>query len=334
MSRSNPYYNGPQSDHFDGLRFFNPDAPDTDRGLGDVLRWQRASLGKAKSVWPAQVPVTQVVPEASVTGLRATLVGHATVLVQMQGLNLLTDPVWAERASPLSFAGPKRVNAPGIDLAQLPPIHAVLLSHNHYDHLDLHALKHLHAVHAMPIFTPLGNDALLRKHIPGVDVRAGDWGDRFECGGAEITVVPAQHWSSRGVRDRRMALWGGFMVRNGAGLVYFAGDTGYGDGRIFKALRRDHGQPDLALIPIGAYEPRWFMAAQHVNPAEAVSIMLDLGARQALGIHWGTFKLTDEGWEAPRLALTAALAAHGLPRDRFVAGLPGDRLDVPRAAGA
>jgi L-ascorbate metabolism protein UlaG (beta-lactamase superfamily) len=325
----NPYYSGPVTDHFDGLRFFNPGEPDTDRSFGDMLRWRRSV---PDNPWPGSVPVTPVVPEPRVAGLRVTMVGHATLLIQVAGLNLLTDPVWSDRASPLAFAGPRRVTAPGVRLEDLPPIDAVLLSHNHYDHLDIATLRALHARQTPLIVTPLGNDRLVHRHIPGARVVTGDWGARFEIGpGAEVHIVPATHWSSRGIRDRRMALWGGFMVRAGGRLIYFAGDTGYGTGTIFRAMRARFGPTDLALLPIGAYDPRWFMAAQHTDPEEAIRIMRDLEARAALGIHWGTFKLTDEPRDDPALRLAAGLAAQGIEPGAFVAMQPSDVADYDSA---
>lgn len=318
----NPYYRGPASDHFDGSRFFNPGEPDTDRTLSDIIRWRRSV---PDNPWPASIAVTPVLPDARVERLRVTMVGHATVLIQLAGLNLLTDPVWSDRASPLGFAGPKRITVPGVQLDDLPPIDAILLSHNHYDHLDIAALKALHERHAPLIVTPLGNDAIIRRHVPAARIEAGDWGDRFAIGPeAEVHIVPATHWSSRGIRDRRMALWGGFMLRAGGKQVYFAGDTGYGTGTIFRDMRARFGPTDLALLPIGAYDPRWFMAAQHTDPEEAVQIMLDLEARAAVGIHWGTFKLTDEPRDDPAVRLAAELAAKGIDPASFAALKPAD----------
>ena len=322
MPRSvNPYYSGLPSDHFDGLRFFNPDHLGTDRKFRDLLRWKLT--GKA-AVWPRSVPQRQTVPDADVAGLRATIVGHATVLIQAGGLNVLTDPVWSERASPLSFAGPRRVWAPGIAFEALPRIDAVLLSHNHYDHMDMATLRRLHLKHSPLMVTSLGNEAILRRAIPGVRVAAGDWWDRIGIGeDAEARIVPAYHWSSRTGRDRRMALWSGFMLSTAGGSAYFAGDTGYGDGRIFREVRRRIGRPDLALIPIGAYAPRWFMSAQHADPNEAVRILEDLEAARAVGIHWGVFQLTDERREEPPELLLEALARRGIAESLFPAGEPG-----------
>jgi L-ascorbate metabolism protein UlaG (beta-lactamase superfamily) len=326
MTMTNPYYQGPPSDHFDGTRFFNPGQTAPIGGLGAFMRWKRTAQ---PAPWPRSVPVAEAVPEAKVAGLRITMVGHATLLIQAAGLNILTDPVWSDRASPFSFTGPKRVTQPGIDFARLPPIHVVLLSHNHYDHLDTATLKRLQATHRPLFVMPLGNDAIVRRAVPDARIVTGDWGDAIDLGeGVEAHLVPANHWSSRGIRDGRMALWCGYMIRTGARLIYFAGDTGYGGGAIFRDMRERFGAPDMSLIPIGAYEPRWFMEPQHVNPEEAVRIMLDTGSKRAIGIHWGTFQLTDEGRGEPLFALDAALAAAGVDPAAFVAGLPGGVYNV------
>ena len=243
---------------------------------------------------------------------------------------MLTDPVWSDRTSPVRFAGPKRVTPPGIAFADLPPIDVVLLSHNHYDHLDIATLKRLHQRNSPLIATPLGNDAIVRAAIPSARVATGDWGARIELPhDAAAHVVPAHHWSARGIGDRRMALWGGFMLRTRSRLVYFAGDTGYGDGEIFRAMRQAYGAPDVALLPIGAYAPRWFMAAQHTDPDEAVRIMLDLEATCAIGIHWGGFPLTDEEREEPKALLLKSIEQRGISPDRFPAASAGEVFDYP-----
>ena len=323
MAKRNPYYSGPPSSHFDGLRFFNPGVPGSDKGLREVLRWK---LQGQAARWPRQVPVVQAVPEPRCERLTITMVGHATLLIQVAGLNLLTDPVWSERASPLSFAGPKRVAMPGIAFEQLPPIEVVLLSHNHYDHFDVATLKRLQQRDAPLFVTPLGNDTLLKRHLPNARVACGDWGEGFDlCPGIRVEIVPSNHWSSRSTSDRRMALWGGFMLRSPAGLLYFAGDTGYAGGQIFRDLRKRFGPVDVGLIPIGAYAPEWFMAAQHCTPEEAIRIMQDMDVKRALGIHWGTFQLTDEARDEPAQRLRAGLAAQGLDPARFLAAEPGLR---------
>ena len=321
----NRYYQGPVSDHFDGVRFFNPGEPETDRSFRDILRWKRAV---PNNPWPHAVPVTPALPDPHVEGLRVTMVGHATLLLQIGGLNLLTAPVWSDRASPFTRVGPRRVTAPGIKLKDLPRIDAVLLSHNHYDHFDIATLKALHARHAPLIVTPLGNDSIIRRHIPKAGITAGDWGSQTSIGpDADVHIVPANHWSSHGLRDRRMALWGGFVLRVKDKQIYFAGDTGYGTGQVFRQIRERFGPPDLALLPIGAYDPRWFLAAQHADPDEAIQIMRDLEARAAVAIHWGTFKLTDEPRDDPALRLAKGLAAKGIAPDVFVTLQPGETAD-------
>jgi len=310
------------SDHFDGERFFNPDHPSTDRSLIELLRWR---LRGSRAAWPAAVAVRQVIPAAKVDGLSVTMVGHATVLIQAAGRNLLVDPVWSERASPVSWAGPRRVTQPGIAFEKLPPIDAVLLTHNHYDHLDIHSLQRLWDQHRHRIVAPLGNDTVVARKAPGIKVETRDWGEMIDLGsGLIVWLHPANHWSARGTGDRRHALWCGFVVETRAGRVYVAGDTGYGNGQIFRDLATRHPPIDLAILPIGAYEPRWFMKNQHVDPSEAVQIMLDCHAPQALGVHWGTFSLTDESRMAPKEALQRELARRQVPEASFIALEPGD----------
>ena len=319
----NRYYAGPSSDHFDGARFFNPGQPSTDRSLAALLRWR---FGGRRAAWPEQIAATgPTQPTARVAGVAITMVGHASVLIQAAGQNLLVDPVWSERASPVRFAGPKRANAPGIAFEDLPPIDAVLVSHSHYDHLDAATLARLYAGHRPRIITPLGNDAVIARAAPGCLPEAGDWGDTFRIADdVRVTLHAAHHWSARRIGDRRMALWSGFVIEARGSVIYVAGDTGYGDGAIFRQVRQRFGPPLAAILPIGAYEPRWFMRNQHVNPAEAVRILLDCGARQALGVHWGTFQLTDEDREAPATALNDACLRHGISSERFIPFRPGE----------
>lgn len=315
----NPYYQGPVSNNFDGLRFFM-DGHTCDKSLRELLRWR--FKGK-RAVWPARYdsPFTDMPPRRS-ERLRVVLVGHASFLVQIAGLNLLIDPVWSERASPIRIAGPKRANAPGVAFDDLPPIDAVLLTHNHYDHLDMQTLARLWTRFRPRVIAPLGNAAILAPAVP--NVVSLDWGDSFALSDSlAVHLRKALHWSARGLRDRRMALWGAYALTTPSGLIYHVGDSAYGDGGHFRDVRTEFGRPTLAILPIGAYAPRWFMASQHMNPAEAVQAWQDCGAAQALGHHWGTFQLTDEPIEAPLAALTKALDNIGALPESFLALRPG-----------
>ena len=324
-SSRNRYYSGPVSDHFDGVRFFNPGGTPL-RGLSDLLKWQ---FGGTRKTWPAQVPVNTSRPPARAEDMTITMVGHATLLIQTSGLNILTDPVWSDRASPLAFAGPKRVAAPGVAFADLPKIDAVLISHNHYDHLDLATLASLHAAHAPQIIAPLGNDAIIRSAVPDARITVADWGQSVALGALTVHIEPCHHWSARGVGDRSMALWAAFVIAGPAGKIVHIGDTGFDRGRPYRFLSAKHGAIRAAILPIGAYEPRWFMQGQHQNPAEAVEGFVMSGAAHAIGHHWGTFQLTDEARDAPPEALTAALAAKSIPQDRFRALAPGEAWAIP-----
>jgi L-ascorbate metabolism protein UlaG (beta-lactamase superfamily) len=318
------YYDGPVSDHFDGTRFFDPHGVEPKR-LTDLLRWWAAG---GKSEWPAWRPYPNSDrPPARVEGAawRISFVGHATLLIQTGGLNILTDPVWSERASPFTFAGPKRVNAPGIAFEALPPIDVVLVSHGHYDHLDVATLSRLAAAHRPRVITPLGNDTIMRNHDPAIRADGFDWGDRVALGtGMAVTLAPMRHWTARTFLDRNKALWAAFVLETPAGRIYLVGDSGYGDGHHFRAARDRHGPFRLAVLPIGAYEPRWFMQDQHMNPAESVRAFRECGAELALAHHFGTFHLTDEAIDAPEAALKEALAGAGIAPEQFRALKPGE----------
>lgn len=318
---NNPYFSGPPSHNFDGVRFFNAGRPVT-KGFADFMRWQ---MSGGKEAWPESYPAPQPdKPPARVDGLRVVHIGHASFLVQASGLNILIDPVYSDRASPVSFAGPKRVNAPGIAFDDLPPIHVVLITHNHYDHLDGQTLKRLWARNQPRIIAPLGNDAIIREHGEGLAAEGHDWDQRVPLSDTmAVTPVESYHWSARGALDRRMALWASFVIETPAGRLYHVGDTAYHDGAAFKRHRTAHGPFRLAMLPIGAYEPRWFMSDNHMNPAEAVQVFSDLEAQEAIGHHWGTFKLTDEGIERPLTALDLALWEAGIAPERFRASRPG-----------
>jgi L-ascorbate metabolism protein UlaG (beta-lactamase superfamily) len=233
------------------------------------------------------------------------------------------------RASPFRFAGPKRVNAPGIGFDDLPPIDVALVSHGHYDHLDMATLSKLAAKFSPRIITPLGNDAAMRRANPKIRAEAFDWHHRAELGGGSaVTLVPTRHWSARGLFDRNRSLWASFVLETAAGKIYIVCDSGYGDGKHFRTVREAHGPLRLAILPIGAYEPRWFMREQHVDPFDAVKALADCGAERALAHHHGTFQLTDEAIDAPLNALVAALEQANIPPERFVALRPGQVLEI------
>jgi L-ascorbate metabolism protein UlaG (beta-lactamase superfamily) len=304
----------PVSDHCDGWRFFNPGGS-AGRTLWEVLRWK---IGGTRKAWPKNLihdPPTAPPPSPPPGCIAVTFVGHSTFLLQGAGIAMLTDPIWSERASPVTWAGPRRARPPGIPFTALPVIQYVLLSHNHYDHMDIPTLRRLEQSFQPRIITPLGNGRYLRRH--GLNrVHELDWWQSIRPHrDVDVTLTPAQHFSARSLSDRDQALWGGFFIKFAGQCVCFAGDTGYA--AHFQQMRDRLGSPDLALLPIGAYEPRWFMKLAHMNPAEAVLAHRNLGARQSIGTHFGTFQQTDEGIDEPVAELAAARAAANLGDDEF-----------------
>jgi L-ascorbate metabolism protein UlaG (beta-lactamase superfamily) len=310
---------------FDGRRYENP-GESASRTMRELLRWQFTAVRRP---WPAWVEQEHAVtlPGAVPTGtLALTFVNHSTFLLQTGGATILTDPVWSDRASPLPFAGPRRVHAPGVAFDRLPRIDVVLVSHNHYDHMDLHTLKRLEARDRPRFVTGTGNGPFLRaRGLSRVDELT--WWQSIDLGTVRVTMGPAQHFSARTPFDRNRTLWGSFVIDGDWPRVFFAADTGYS--RHFEEVRASVGAIELALLPIGAYEPRWFMRPAHMNPADAVQAHLDLQARLSVAMHFGTFRLTDEAWDDPPRHLGEALDARGVPRDRFRVLRPGETLIVP-----
>ncbi len=309
----------PVSDHCDGWRFFNPAGQRQARSFSDLLKWwyQRLVLRQGAR-WPesAPAPATPRLPvEVPAGQFAVTFVGHSTFLLQFSGLNLLPDPIFSNRAGPFSWAGPKRVRPPALSLEQLPRIDLVLVSHNHYDHLDLPSLRWLARAHHPLIITTLGNKAWLESR--GVDrvVELDWWQSHRARPELEVVCTPAQHFSARWPWDRCKSLWGGFMLKTPAGRIYFAGDSGYFGG--FMEIGARLGPFDLALIPIGAYEPRWFMEPVHCSLAEAVQIHRDVRARHSLARHFGCFPLADDGLEQPVNDLFAARQVAKLSESDF-----------------
>lgn len=309
--------------HFDGKQFLFPG--DTSRpGLREILKWKLTSQAKP---WAAPEPVVaRPAPPAPAEGMTVTWIGHSSFLVQTPQLALLIDPVFSERASPFARLGPKRAVGPGVAFASLPRLDAVLVSHDHYDHCDVAALKQLARDHRAVLVTPLGYGPLLgslgfRDHVQL------DWWQEQSLAGGSVRLVPSRHWCRRLPWDTNRRLWGGFVLRAAGRMLYFVGDSGY-QVDLFKEIRTRCGAPDIALIPIGAYEPRWFMADAHMNPAEAVQVHLDVAARQSIGMHWGTFQLTDEPRLEPVEHLASASAEKGLKAGEFVVLPPGGSLNA------
>lgn len=317
-------YEGPPSDHFDGAHFHNL-AP-TERSADALLSLLTTDW---RSDWQEVAAPTVAPPPRRVAGARleVTLIGHSTVLLQTGGLNILTDPVWSERAGPLSFVGTRRYRPPALPLADLPPIDVVLISHSHYDHLDLATLRALAERDAPLFLLGLGNDETLRR--AGIEARVStlDWWQTVALPGPiAVTAVPGQHWSSRGLLDRNRTLWLGFVIKAPGGPIYFAGDTAMGPH--FMQIARRFGPPRLALLPIGAYRPAALMRGSHLSPAQAVAAHGLLDAARSIPIHWGTFRLSAEGMNAPVRALEIARQRAGLPAAAFAVAPFGQRQSI------
>lgn len=305
------YYYGKKSDHFDGTKFFDPNIKHKP-SFWKFLKWK---VLDSKANWPDSVDSINSIPQNRVYGNKivVTNVGHTTFLIQTQGINILTDPVWSQRASPVSWAGPKRVSTPGIIFDDLPDIDVIWISHNHYDHLDLKTIEKLWKKYKPKIITPLGNDTIIKNYNPDIDVEAYDWGDSVEITKTiKMHLSPMQHWSARGLFDHNRALWAAVTIETPAGNIYFVGDSGYGTGRYFKQDYKKFGSYLLAILPMGAYEPRNFMKYQHMNPEEMVKAHIDLNAKNTIPCHYDVFQLTNEPFTDAIIKLKNAMKKHNI----------------------
>lgn len=336
------YYRGPRTGHFDGQRFHNPDGDDDDTrdlpggGSRATFIWNQMTGRDGRPAWPGSVAVTPGHPPARVEGDRlvVTWIGHATVLIQTRGLNILTDPIWSERTGPQVGPfrlGPRRVTQPGVPFDDLPKIDAVLVSHGHYDHMDRVTLQRLWRRDRPRVVTSLGNDAILAGW--GIGAVALDWNETTPLApGVSVAMVRAHHWSTRTGKDRNRALWSGFvLIPPDGGTVWFAGDSGYGDGR-WPAEAAAFGPIRLALLPIGAFRfVRGQMAlGSHMGPVDAVEVYRRSGAARAIPIHWGTFRLSYEARDTPPRMLAAAMAC--TRQEGFAPVAIGEPVDVARYA--
>lgn len=310
--------------HAPGGGFRNPDLPDFSARVSSLLKWK---LVERPRRLPPRGPVPRAepsfaTPRGAAGQVGVTWVGHSSFLVQLGTVNILTDPVWSDRASPVQWAGPKRLSPPGFPIERLPPIDLVLQSHNHYDHLDDRTVRRLARAHPDASWlAPLGVGGFLADRGARM-VTEHDWWDEVEVKGVRLTATPAQHFSGRGFRDRNRSLWCGWALRDETTRVYFCGDSGY-HGH-FGEIGERQGPFDVALMPVGAYEPRWFMRPVHMNPEEAVTAFRDLHrphgteARGAfVPMHWGTFRLTDEPVEEPPELAASYWEKAGLPLANF-----------------
>ncbi|MDG2534695.1 MBL fold metallo-hydrolase [Sphingomonas sp. HITSZ_GF] len=326
------YYRGPVSSHFDGQHFFNPDgdALDISANRRNRLLWQQAFGDPTRPAWPDRVAVTPGKPPARVTGadMRVTWVGHATVLVQADGVNILTDPVWSDTVGPWGF-GPRRVAEPGVRFEDLPKIDLVLVSHNHYDHMDLTTLGRLWKRDRPLVVTSLGNYSVIEG--AGVPSRALDWGGRIALRpGVAVTVTRSHHWGSRWFSDRSRALWSSFVVTLPHGNFFFAGDTGLGDGK-WPAEAAALGPIRFAAIPIGAFrfDEGQMASGSHIGPKDAIRVWDGLGRPPSLAVHWGTFRLSREGYATPPRMLAGMLRCAGENPAGFAGHRIGETFAVP-----
>lgn len=318
-SNSKPFS---KSDHYDpqsGI-FFNPTLEKQSKNILDILKWKFATTAKE---WPTNIPLSHqplLISPYKNNDVNLTFINHSTFLIQLKEMNILTDPVYSKRVSPVSWLGPKRVHEPGVALDDLPPIHMVIISHNHFDHLDINTLKKLEEKFKPHFLVPLGDEVLLKKE--GLKkVSSLDWYQSFTLNEIEFIFTPTQHWSRRGLFDTNKSLWGGYIIRNQKKKIYFGGDAGYS--KYFKEIYKLYGPMDISLLPIGAYAPRWFMQDMHMDPEEAIWAHQDLESKKSIGIHFGTFQLTNEAREEPTQKLQIHLKNQKISPDDFMVLEPG-----------
>lgn len=308
--------------HHTGDGFKNTNPKFVELGLGSLLKWMNSRWKVEHSIDPNDYPAFPVLNNdggllrENNSKLSVTWVGHATTLIQMDGVSILTDPIWSDRCSPVSFAGPKRFTPPGIQLENLPNIDVVIISHNHYDHMDLPTLLDLEKKFHPTFIVGLGNRESLLKEGLGFVIEL-DWWENTKIKEVSIYFTPAQHFTGRGIFDRFETLWGSYVIEGRREKVYFAGDTGYSPH--FKEIAEKFGKLDIAILPIGAFEPRWFMAGVHVDPEQAVQAFEDLQAKNFIPMHYMTFVLSDEKLDSPIPLTIQAFQAKRMELSRLIA---------------
>ncbi len=321
--REKNYYKGPISNHFDGKKFFNPDEKnDLDFHSGLFSYWKAKKKYEKEngiSIWPAEIQKQmQIIPVKKINDgkIHATFVGHSTFLLQFNGLNILTDPVWSERASPFSFMGPKRIIPPAISFEDLPKIDAVVVSHSHYDHMDIDTIKMLIIKHNPKFFVGLGTCHYFNQ-IKGLkaDCYEMDWNTQADLKDIKIHFLPAKHWSKRALIGHNAMLWGAFAIETSMGNIYFAGDTAYGTH--FKEAGTRFNKFKLALLPIGAYKPAYLLSKAHISPGEAVQAHIDLKSQHSVAMHFATFKLGLENYDDPVKDLVISMKDKKIEPDDF-----------------
>jgi L-ascorbate metabolism protein UlaG (beta-lactamase superfamily) len=297
----------PITDHYNGSQFYI-EGLDSDKSFWSVIKWSFSRPDGNYPEWIENKTKPQLPAKLEDGKVAATFVNHATFLLQTKDFNFLTEPVWSKRTSPVSFLGPKRFRDPGVKFEELPQINFVVISHNHYDHMDLKTIEDLHKKFKPTFIVGLGN----AKHfsdIEGIQAVELDWWQSHTINNngvsAKITMVPVQHWSSRSLTDKRESLWGGYVIEANQKSIFFSGDSGYSK-TMFSKIGETWSGIDLALLPIGAYEPRWFMKINHMNPEEAVQVHLDIKSKMSVAMHYGTFQLSDELYGQPEKDLEEA----------------------------